>query len=204
MRSISDFEAINRHVLQGDAGLADVDVSGMNVITPGLMAAGILLSAALLVSDRVRGLLPNIGVRRQINVARGVRGTLVEIAAAASLQVEHRSLLLRRPRSRWLYGAIALVSGTLAVLATMWGFNAYWASELEGNAIFIVLGIVAGVLTATVAFASAVLAVRGEHIPRRLTQLVQTTIAGRIQPAPKDRVSRARLLVPTLSQGEQT
>ncbi len=204
MRRISDLETFNRHVLRRDAGLADTDVFGTNVFVPGLMGAGILLSAALLVSDGIQALVPSLGLRRRINVARGVRGTVVEVAAAAGLPVDHHSLLPRRPRSRWFYGLVAVVTGLLAVLATTWGFDAFWGhTRFEGNAIVIVFGLVAGVANAIISATSAALAAYGENLPRRLTRLVQATVAGRMQSPPDDRVARARLLIPNLSEGDQ-
>ena len=124
------------------------DGGDMNVFVPGLMGAGILISGAILVADGVRHLLPSRGVRRRLNVMRGVRRIVVDLADAAGIEIAERNLIHRRARSRWLYLSVAMGAVALAVIAARWGSNAFNSSgsSLEGNAMAVFYGLVVAAL----------------------------------------------------------
>ena len=99
------------------------DGEGLGVFVPGLMGAGILLSGAILVSDGVRKLLPSRGVRRRLNVVRGVRRIVVDMAEAAGMEIEEHNLVGRERRSAWVYAAATFGSLPLAAVVARLGFQ---------------------------------------------------------------------------------
>lgn len=175
----------------------------VGVFVPGLMGAGILLSAAILVSDGVRRLLPSRGVRRRINVVRGVRRIVVDMADAAGMQIEERNLVRREPRSPWLYAVIALSALPVAFIVARWGFNAYnsTGSSLEGNAMAIFYGLAAAAALATAGVVAAVLMIPALGAPGPVGWLLEHTAVGRLAPPPDGVAERARLLIPELDKG---
>lgn len=175
---------------------------GLGVFVPGLMGAGILLSGAILVSDGVRRLLPSRGVRRRLNVVRGVRRIVVDMADAAGIEIEERNLMRRERRPRLLYAAVGAVSLTLAFFVVRWGFNAFSStgSSMEGNAMAIFYGLIlgAGLTGLGVVTAWLTLPVRA---PRHIRWLVRHTVVGRLAPPPEGVAERAKLLIPILDKG---
>lgn len=179
-------------------------VGEAGVFVPGLMGAGIILSAALLASDGVRRLLPNIGVRRKVNVARGVRHIVLSTASAAGLEVHARAMRRRGPRSAWFYVVTAAVALSLGYLAVRFGLESFNnRGALEGNAMGAVLGMIAGVALAGVTAAALMALLLATRPNRPGRWLVESTPLGRLLPPPESRVERARLLVPTFQQGDE-
>ncbi len=174
------------------------------VFVPGLMGAGILLSAGVLLADGVRRLLPKRGVRRRIVIARGVHAVVAGAAQAAGHEAATQELLRREPRPRWVYVLVGATLGALAGLAIRAGLDGYTgAGTLQGNPWPIGLGIVAGTalgLAASLAFGLGAL---GRRLPPLLRRLVSSTPAGRLEPPPEDRHERAHLLVPAFEEGEE-
>jgi hypothetical protein len=175
----------------------------LGVFVPGLMGAGILLSAAILVSDGVRRLLPSRGVRRRINVVRGVRRIVVDMADAAGMQIQERNLVRRVRRSSWLYAFVAVVALPLAFVVGRWGFNAYGStgSSLEGNAMAIFYGLAAAAALGTAGLVSAILTIPALGTPGPVAWLLEHTAVGRLAPPPDGVAERARLLIPELEKG---
>ena len=179
---------------------------GLNVFVPGLMGAGILLSGAILVSDGVRKLLPSQGVRRRLNVVRGVRRIVVDLAEAAGTTIEERNLIRRERRSGWLYLLVTLSTLPLAYIVARWGFNAYGStgSTLEGNAMALFYGLSAAVVLGAVGLVTATLIPPRLTPPRFICWLVSRTPLGRLSAPPEGVAERARLLIPSLDKGARS
>ena len=179
------------------------DGEGLGVFVPGLMGAGILLSGAILVSDGVRKLLPSRGVRRRLNVVRGVRRIVVDMAEAAGMESEEHNLVGRERRSAWVYAAATFGSLPLTAVVARWGFNAFNSSgsSLEGNAMAIFYGLVAAGVLAFVGLVSATLIVPRLKLPKPVRWLLYRTIFGRLSAPPDGVAERARLLFPNLDKG---
>jgi hypothetical protein len=182
------------------------DGDALNVFVPGLMGAGILLSGAILVSDGVRKLLPSRGIRRRLNVVRGVRRIVVDLADAAGMSIEERNLMRRERRSVWLYLVVVAVALPLAFLVGRWGFNAYNSvgSSLEGNAMAIAYGMIAAVALASAGLVAATLLFPRVNPPLPVAWLVERTPLGRLSAPPDEVAERARLLIPSLDKGART
>ena len=178
------------------------DGGDMNVFVPGLMGAGILISGAILVADGVRHLLPSRGVRRRLNVMRGVRRIVVDLADAAGIEIAERNLIHRRARSRWLYLSVAMGAVALAVIAARWGFNAFNSSgsSLEGNAMAVFYGLVVAASVGSAGLVALALAAVGPQ-SRVLRWVVAHTVYGRLSGPPVGVVERAQLLIPDLNKG---
>jgi hypothetical protein len=179
---------------------------GLNVFVPGLMGAGILLSGAILVSDGVRKLLPSRGVRRKLNVVRGVRRIVVDMAEAAGMSIEERNLVRRERRSAWLYVFITSAVMPVAFLVGRWGFNAFnsTGSALEGNAMAIVYGVFGSLVLASVGLAAATLILPRLSPPGPVAWLLRRTPLGRLSAPPDGVAERARLLIPNLDKGARS
>ncbi len=201
MRPFTEYELLTAP-RRADHSIAD-DQVGLNVFVPGLMGAGILLSAGILVSDGIKKLFPNSGARRSIEVTRGVQRIVADTAAAAGIAIEERNISRRRLRSVGFYavGAIGLVA--LAIASVSLGIVAYGDDGvLEENAIAIVFGSVAGAIAAGFAISFAMLAVVRDRRIAGITPLMETTSLGRLQAPPESRLDRARLLIPQFREGE--
>jgi hypothetical protein len=182
------------------------EAEALGVFVPGLMGAGILLSAAILVSDGVRRLLPSRGVRRRLNVVRGVRRIVADLADAAGMAIEERNLMRRERRPWWAYGVVAAASGPLAFASARWGFDAYASagSALEGNAIAIFYGMCGAVVAGAVALVAAAAAIPPVCRTPPLRWLVGRTPLGRLAAPPDNVADRARLLIPSLDKGDRS
>ena len=200
MRRVSDYEALTRP-LRADRRAAD-EHSGTNVFVPGLMGAGILLSAGILVSDGVKKLLPSRGTRRRIEVIRGVQSIVAGVAASAGVTVEEANISRRESRSRAFYILGAIILDGVAVGAVAKGIIEFNGDGiLEGNAISIVFGSVLGAVAAGLAIVFWALGtVRRRRVPVA-TALMERTTLGRLQAPPETRLERARLLLPQFSEG---
>jgi hypothetical protein len=200
MRPYTEYELLTAS-RRADHSIAD-DQTGLNVFVPGLMGAGILLSAAILVSDGIKKLFPNSGARRSIEVTRGVQRIVADAAAAAGIAIEERNISRRRLRSIGFYAVGAVVLVLLAVASVTLGIIAYGDDGmLEENAIAIVFGSAVGAIAAGLAISFALLALVRRRRIAAITPLMETTSLGRLQPPPESRLERARLLIPQLSEG---
>lgn len=174
------------------------------VFVPGLMGAGILLSAGVLLADGIRRLLPNRGVRRRIVIARGVHSVVAGVARAAGHEAATRELLRREPRPRWVYVLVGAALGALAGLVIRAGLDGYTgAGTLQGNPWPISAGIIAGTALGLAASLSFTLGALGGRLPPPLRRLVVSTPVGQLQPPPEGRHERAHLLVPEFEEGEE-
>lgn len=187
--------------LRSDIDWAEMP-EGLNVFVPGLMGAGILLSAVILVSDGVRKLLPNRGVRRRLKVVLAVRRIVVDVAEAAGIDVEERNLVRRERRPAAVYLLVAFVALPLAVLVARWGFNAYSSSgsALEGNAMAIFYGMVGALAVGLPGLVSLWLSMPRLRPPQAVNWLVRRTPFGRLSAPPESVTERARLLIPNLDR----
>jgi hypothetical protein len=202
MRPYTEYELLTAS-RRADHSIAD-DQTGLNVFVPGLMGAGILLSAGILVSDGIKKLFPNSGARRSIEVTRGVQRTVADTAAAAGIAIEERNISRRRLRSVGFYAIGAVALGVIAVASVSLGIRAYGDDGvLEDNAIAIVFGSVAGAITAGLAISFALLASVRKRRIAGITPVMETTSLGRLQPPPESRLERARLLIPEFSEGNR-
>lgn len=203
MRHVSDYEVLTR-ALRADRGAGD-DLAGTHVFVPGLMGAGILMSAGILVGDGVKKLFPNSGTRRQVEVVRGVQSVVAGVAASAGVEIEESNISRRAPRSFLFYALGAVLFGILAVTAVSLGIIEFNDDGVfEGNAISIVFGSVVGAFAGAVAIILAALAVGRRHRIPVITRIMETTVLGRLQSPPDSRVERARLLLPRFQEGETT
>jgi hypothetical protein len=201
MRPFTEYELLTAS-RRADRSIAD-DQAGLNVFVPGLMGAGILLSAGILVSDGIKKLFPNSGARRSIEVTRGVQRIVADTAAAAGIAIEERNISRRRLRSVGFYAVGAVVLVLLAVVSVSLGIVAYGDDGvLEENAIAIVFGSVVGAIAAGLAISFALLAFVRKRRIAVITPLMETTKLGRLQPPPESRLERARLLIPQFSEGD--
>lgn len=201
MKRRQRWTVLNRHRSAADSEWMDEEALG--VFVPGLMGAGILLSAGILVSDGVRKLFPSRGVRRRINVVKGVRRIVVDMAEAAGMTIEERNLVRRERRSRWLYSLAWFLSAPAAYFVIRWGFNAYSSSgsSLEGNAMAILYGMVLGLALACIALVSIALTFSFSTLPPPVAWLVAHTAVGRLAAPPDGVAERARLLIPNIDKG---
>ncbi len=201
MRRVSDYEALTQP-LRADRSIAD-ELSGTNVFVPGLMGAGILISAGILLSDGIKKLLPNSGTRRRLDVIRGVQSVVAGVAASAGVAVEEQNISRRRARSVTFYVLGAVILGALAVTAVAKGIIEFNDEGVfEGNAISIAFGSILGAVAAGLAIVFAILGtVRDRRVPVA-TALMETTALGRLQAPPETRLERARLLLPRFKEGE--
>lgn len=170
------------------------------VFVPGLMGAGILLSAAILVSDGIKRAVPNRGVHRRIAVVGAIHHLVGGAASAAGYGVPEREQPPRRLRSRWTYAALAALAAILGVLVTSTGVRvfAHAGATLHENPWAIALALAADVPLAAVGGPSLVLAVLHERAPGPVLRLAHSTWLGRLAPPPKDARERAMALVPWL------
>ncbi len=201
MRRVSDYEALTQP-LRADRSIAD-ELAGTNVFVPGLMGAGILVSAGILLSDGIKKLLPNSGTRRRLEVIRGVQTVVAGVAASAGVTVEEQNISRRRARSVTFYILGAVILGALAVAAVAKGIIEFNNDGVfEGNAISIAFGSILGAVAAGLAIVFAILGtVRHRRVPVA-TALMETTALGRLQAPPETRLERARLLLPRFKEGD--
>ncbi len=174
------------------------------VFVPGLMGAGILLSAGILVTDGIRRLLPNRGARRKVVQASAVHTVVERAAVAAGIPIPEHRIERRRPRSRWLYLIVGVVFVLSGILAIRLGLNTYAdpRATLHENPWSIVLGDVSGALLFVGAAVAIVLAGLGHRPPRLIARLISATPVGRLAPPPDDPVARAHELNPWLDGRE--
>ncbi len=170
------------------------------VFVPGLMGAGILLSAAILVSDGIKRAAPNRGVRRRIAVAEAIHYVVAGAARAAGYVVPEREAPPRRLRSRWTYACLGALAAILGVLVTSAGFRVFAdaGATLHENPWVIALAVAADVPLAAVGGLSLVFAVLHERAPDPVLRLARSTWLGRLMPPPEDARERAMALVPWL------
>jgi len=201
MRRFTEYELLTT-ARRADYSAGD-DQVGLNVFVPGLMGAGILVSAAILVSDGIKKLFPNSGARRTIDVTRGVQRVVAGVAASAGVSIQEQNISRRRLRSVAFYAIGAIVLGFLAVASVSLGLAAY-ADEgvLEENAIAIVFGSAVGAVIAALALVFSLLALVRQRRLVGVTSLMETTSVGRLQAPPDSRLERARLLIPQFREGE--
>ncbi|MBI4260526.1 MAG: hypothetical protein HY658_08165 [Actinobacteria bacterium] len=174
------------------------------VFVPGLMGAGILVSAGILLADGLRRLVPNRGLRRRIAWVRGVHGVVAAAARSAGQDVAPDDPYCRDFRPRWTYlgaGATLAVAGVLLAVAGAASFEdpsgilhdnpwPLWAGGTTGG--LVLLG---GV------FLLALGAVH-RRAPVPVRRLVANSILGKLVPPPEDIRERARRVIPAIMHGE--
>ena len=200
MRRFAEYELLTSP-LRRDLTVTD-DAPGLNVFVPGLMGAGILLSAGILVSDGIKKLFPNSGKRRRIDVSRGVQRIVADVAAAAGVAINEDNISRRKLRSVAWYTFGAAASAVVAFVSVARGIEAYATDGLfEENAIAIVFGSVAGVIATAFAVVFVLLALVRNRRIRGVTTLMESTALGRLNAPPESRLDRARLLIPEFQEG---
>lgn len=200
MRRFAEYELLTSP-LRRDLTVTD-DAPGLNVFVPGLMGAGILLSAGILVSDGIKKLFPNSGTRRRIDVNRGVQRIVADVAAAAGVAINEDNISRRKLRSVAWYTFGAAASAVVAFVSVARGIEAYATDGLfEENAIAIVFGSVAGVIATAFAVVFVLLALVRNRRIRGVTTLMESTALGRLNAPPESRLDRARLLIPEFQEG---
>jgi len=173
-------------------------------VRPGLMGAGILVSGGILLVDGIRKLMPNRGVRRQVVIARGVRGVVAGVARAAGLDVRKGDLSQRDLRSRWAYLALGLTLVGVAALMVRAGVAAFvHHGTLHGNPWSVGLALSLGVPFLLAGGLALAIAARYRRCPGSLLRLVGRTWLGRLRPLPEDPTERALALIP-VSRAEPT
>lgn len=182
-------------------GAGDVDLA---VFVPGLMGAGILLSAGILLADGLKRLIPNRGVRRRVGIARAVHGAVEGAAMAAGYAVPEHDLLPRRLRARWAYLALAFTMVTAGVVVTRLFLDAYAdpLGTLHHNPWAIGLAVLADVPLLLGVLVSTLLALLPRRLTLRLPRLVANTWLGRPTPPPENPRERALTLIPWLREGD--
>lgn len=202
MRRFSDYELLTSpHRTNSGAG---DDIDGLGVFVPGLMGAGILLSAGILVSDGIKKVFPNSGARRSLDVARGVQRIVGDAAAAAGVVIHERNISRRGLRSVAFYTLGSIASALFAAASITRGIEAYDTDGvLEENAIAIVFGSAVGAVAIAFAVVLAILAIVRRRRVAGITGLMETTFLGRLQAPPTSRLERARLIIPHFQQGER-
>ncbi|MBI2238865.1 MAG: hypothetical protein HYU54_10140 [Actinobacteria bacterium] len=172
------------------------------VFVPGLMGAGILVSGGILLTDGIRKLMPNRGVRRQVVVARGVRGVVAGVARAAGLEVGEGDLFQRDLRWRWAYLALGLALIGVAAVIIRAGVAAFvHHGTLHGNPWSIGLGLGLGIPSLLAGGLALTITARYRRSPGSLLRLVHRTWLGRLRPLPEDPRERSLALIP-VSRGE--
>lgn len=174
------------------------------VFVPGLMGAGILVSGGILLADGIRKLMPNRGVRRQVVIARGVRGVVAGVARAVGLDVREGDLFQRSLRSRWAYLALGLALVGVAAVIIRAGVAAFvHHGTLHGNPWSIGLGLGLGIPFLLAGGLALILGAWYGRSAGSLLRLVGRTWLGRLRPLPEDPTERALALIP-VSRGEPT
>jgi hypothetical protein len=176
----------------------------LGVFVPGLMGAGILLSAGILVADGVRRLFPNRGARKRVAFAEAVHNIVERTGYAAGVEIPEHRIVRRRPRPRWVYVASSVVLIALSILSIRLGINTYADPDatLHGNPWAPVLGDIAGVLLFLGALLGIVLVVSAHRAPRPVARLIHSTPLGRFAPPPEEPVKRILALHPWLKEGD--
>lgn len=169
----------------------------LGVFVPGLMGAGILVSGVILITDGVRKLTPNRGVRREVVVAQGVRAVVAGVARAAGFDVREGELFQRDLRSRSVYLSIGLALAGVAAAIIRAGVAAFvHEGTLHGNPWSIALGLGLGTPLLLVAGLAMAVAAWHRRSPASLLRLVRRTWLGRLRPLPEEPRERALALIP--------
>lgn len=151
------------------------------VFFPSLMGVGIIVSAALLLSDWIRRLFPQGRLRRQHDVVVGTYGAITDAIHAAGYQLVEPHFLRRGLRRRRTYLAVAFLATMLGGVSLQGGLAFY--NDPRGLffrnpwAIGIGYGVAAAALA--VAILCLVVAIWYRRLPRPLQTLVEQTSLGR-------------------------
>lgn len=175
----------------------------LGVFVPGIMGAGIILSAVILIGDAVRKMLPSSRVKQEAEVARGVQGVVAGTAHAAGCPAGEWIGPRRVLRSRVFYALLAIACTMAASLLINGGVALYTSEEgLSGNPWVLGWGVGLGSACALIALGSTAVAVVYERMPAALRELVAETPVGRLRLPPAGYAERAARLVPSLREGD--
>jgi hypothetical protein len=128
------------HVRRPDA----FEVGDLNVFVPGLMAAGILMSMAMLIADGAKRLWPSRGHRaRLIALDRLAAGRVSDLESIGLGVAPVPKQVVRTPRNATTSAAIAFVSlsAALGIARTTIGLYTARTGELAGRGWTLSLGI---------------------------------------------------------------
>jgi len=162
------------------------------VFFPSLMGVGILISAALLISDSLRRFLPHRALRRKHNVIVGTYGAVADAVGAAGHHLKEPWFLKRGLRNRWTYLGLSAVLVLLAASA-VWAGDEFYNDPLG---LFYrspwAAGIGHGVATALLvgALLLFIVGIAYRSAPRFMMLLVTQTSLGRfILPSEQDQTA---------------
>jgi hypothetical protein len=174
----------------------------LGVFIPGIMGAGILLSAIILVADAVRRLMPSGSARRSAEVARGVDGLVVRAARAGDRPIDRRVGPWRDLRSRAFYGLLAVFTAMAAAVLINGGVAVYTGDGgLAGNPWPLGWGVGVGATLGLVSIGAFIVAVIHQRLPSPIRRVVAGSPIGRLRAPDPGYAERARRLVPTLHEG---
>lgn len=175
----------------------------LGVFLPGLMGAGVILSAVILISDAVRRLFPSGSERRSAEVARGVDGLVVRAARAGGRPIAKRVGPWRDLRSRAFYALLATFAAMAAAVLINGGIAIYTGEGgLAGNPWPLGWGVGVGATLGLVSLGAIVVSIVHNRLPRPIRRVVAGSPIGRLRAPDRGYAERARQLVPTLREGD--
>jgi hypothetical protein len=172
------------------------------VVLPGLMGLGVIVSGLILGADAFRRLFPSRGLRRKSQVAHRIYAVTAAAARAAGRDLPAPELLRREPRARRTYWMLGAAGVALAVLFVRQGFVVFGdPGRLYANNWAIGLGIVVGLVPAIIAAFALTLAVAGPgRRSAKLAALVEETWLGRHRALPASRPDLIRSFMPEFEE----
>jgi hypothetical protein len=175
----------------------------LGVFLPGLMGAGVLLSAVILIADAVRRLLPSGSERRSAEVARGVDGLVVRAARAGGRPIAERVGPWRDLRSRTFYALLATFSAMAAAVLINGGVAIYTGEGgLAGNPWPLGWGVGVGATLGLVSLGATLVSTVHDRLPPTVRRIVAGSPIGRLRAPDPGYAQRAQRLVPTLREGD--
>ena len=166
------------------------------VFVPGLMGAGILLSALIVLGDLARKVLPSGANRRAAQVAEGVHGVVAGAATVGGVHIHESGGPRRGLRSRSFYAANAVGALLTGLLLLRVGVDGYLSDGvLKGNLWPLGFGIGLGTIALLAAVTWLVIAIWHTRLARPIRRAVEASPAGRLLPPPEDYAVRAAALL---------
>jgi len=157
------------------------DGESLSVFIPGLMGAGILASAVVLIGDLLRFLLPDTGTRRARRIARSAHGLIASTVQPAGIELVAWKRETRVPRNRMTYLILVVWMGVLIVAALEEATEEFGRAGglLYHNPWPLIIGITVAVLAGLVGAIGLALAGATTRTPSWLQWLVGNTWLGK-------------------------